>query len=315
MVADYDGDKKADPAVYDAANHRVRALIAGAEITLATIPSNASVVPAFPYALRANYHRLYFLGLCLVGRYSTSANPPIPRSQMCPPPPVAFDFDGDQTADIAWTDASGAWNRLGGTSPFFTGPQYSARAPGDYDGSGAWEPTAIDQPADTPIWITPTQSIPYALPSFTIAHYPDWYGGGSVGNPILPVPGRYDGFDHRTLPAYYVIASGKWYVEGHPTVTLGTTPAADGDLGWDVPVPGDYRGAGRDDFVVYRPTDSTFRGWLGTAIQVGQPGDRPAPRGLRRQRHGRSGHLPPVDRRVVHRRPAHPIPRSGGGPP
>ena len=61
-------------------------------------------------------------------------------------------------------------------------------------------------------------------------------------------------------------------------VTFGTTPTPDGDLGWDLPVPGDYIGRNQDGYAVYRPSDSTFRSWLtGQVIQVGQPGDRPAP--------------------------------------
>ncbi len=279
VVADYDGDGKADLVVYDQDTHLVRGVLGGVESTLATVPSTSSgTLPALPFALRVNYVRLTFYGKCLAGQYQTPLTRPVPNWQVCPPKAVRDDFDGDHEADVAWTDATGAWYRLGSPGPIFTGPTDGPPVPGDYDGNGQWEPAGIlDDGTGVPRWTTPTQSIPFTLPPFTLAHYPDWFGGGSIGSPILTVEGRYDSSSRATLPGYYVVATGQWYLQGlSQPITFGTTPTADGDLGWDIPVPGDYDGNVNDLPWVYRPSDSTFRSQA-QSIQVGQPGDRPAP--------------------------------------
>ena len=275
VVADYDADAKADPAVYDYSTRVVRGRVGGSETTLATLPSDAGAMPALPFALLVNIVRLTFYGKCLEGRTGAPSYP-IPNWQVCPPAAIPFDLDGDRKADVAWASSS-AWTRLGETTPFFTPASDGTPVPGDYDGNGTWEPASILEDTSGVSWVTPTQSIPFPLPPFTIAHFPTWYGGSSIGTPVLVVPGRYDISSHHTLAGYYVVSTGQWYLQGlAQPLTFGTTPTDDGDLAWDIPVPGDYDGRNQDWPWVYRPSDSTFRQWQGRTIQVGRPGDRPA---------------------------------------
>ncbi len=280
IVGDYDGDKKADLALYDMANHLVRARVGGVESTIATLPSNTAGLPDFPNAELVNYVRLTFYGKCLATTSPTNQNPPVANWQVCPPRPTAFDLDADRKADLAWTSTDGTWHRLGTATPIFTGGADDLIAPGDYDLLAAWEPATVSPSAGGPVWRTPTLTLPYAFPPSATATYPTW--APFSGPQLLAVPSDYDG-DHKTDPTYYVVATGQWWIRGYATpATLGTAPSATGGLDWDVPVPGDYVGRGGwATPAVYRPSDSTFRvarsATETTTIAIGRPGDFPVP--------------------------------------
>ncbi len=288
VVADYDGDGKADPANYAYMSTRaVRARLGGVDTTLTTLPSNAGAMPALPYAELVNVVRLTVYGRCLAGAdgdwYTGPSQPPTMSVwEICPPRPTAYDFDGDRKADVAWVTDTGSWTRLGASTPFATTDPTSFQVSGALDDVHHWVPAgAASQPGGS--WTTPTRSIPYAPPVWTTPDYPSWIATG--GPKLATVTGDYLGdltgnlaLDHLAEPAYYVEATGQWFVMGPPARTWGIPPSASGGLDWDMPAPGSYvTGGGKSGIAVYRPSDSTFRSYAdASVIAVGRPGDLPA---------------------------------------
>ena len=91
VVADYDGDGLADAAVYDwGPMHKVWARLGGIETTLATLPTTAGDMPAFPFAELDNFARLTVYDRCLDGQSSNPiGNPSTPPPwTVCPPAPL-----------------------------------------------------------------------------------------------------------------------------------------------------------------------------------------------------------------------------------
>ena len=160
--------------------------------------------------------------------------------------PVPGDYDGDGRTDIAtyWylDEMNSGWHILESS----TGRESSVSAvgdrvrpvPGDYDGDGKADP-ALYEPATAQwrVWWST---------------HPGWreYQWGSTGD--IPVPADYDG-DAKQDIAIYRPSSGMWYVLQSSTGFTGGAGYAWG-ASEDVPVPADYDGDRTADLAVYRPS-------------------------------------------------------------
>ena len=182
--------------------------------------------------------------------------------------PTPEDFDGDGRADISlFRPSTGIWYRLNSSNGSFVAVQYglSGDKPlaGDYDGDGRAD-LAVYRPADS-VW--------YRFLSIDNSYKSD-YLGYFEGN--LGAPADYDG-DSRLDMAYYQDFTGFWY---------GLKSASNSGifLQWgasgDIPVPADYDGDGRADFAVWRPSTGVW--WIisssngsFSSYQFGTSGDIP----------------------------------------
>ncbi len=163
--------------------------------------------------------------------------------------PVPADYDGDGRADLAvWRAAtgdlfaqgdSGTWFVIGSADGTTRSVQLGALGdvpvPADYDGDGradlaVWRPTTGE-------WLI-SGSRTGVLTSV---------GFGAPGD--VPVPRDYDG-DGRADLAVWRPHTGGWFIQSSRSgLILGQGWGASGDL----PVPDDYDGDGRADLTVYRP--------------------------------------------------------------
>jgi uncharacterized delta-60 repeat protein len=182
--------------------------------------------------------------------------------------PAPEDFDGDGRADISlFRPSSGVWYRLNSAGGSFSAFQYglSGDKPlaGDYDGDGRAD-LAVYRPSDG-VWYR-YLSIDNSYKSEYLGYY-----DGDIG-----APADFDR-DGRLDLVYYKGFTGAWY--GLKSATGSGIYLQWGATG-DVPVPADYDGDGRADFAVWRPstgvwwivksTDGSF-----SSIQFGLPGDIP----------------------------------------
>jgi len=152
--------------------------------------------------------------------------------------PVPADYDGDRRADIAvWRD--GTWyivsSRDGSVRTEVFGEPTDVPVPGDHDGDGRAD-LAVWRPATGEWWILGSRD------GAVTRH--QWGAPGDV-----PVPADYDG-DGRTDLAVWRPGTGEWWI-------LGSRDRAVTRHQWgapgDVPVPADYDGDGLPDLTVYRP--------------------------------------------------------------
>jgi hypothetical protein len=187
---------------------------------------------------------------------------------------VPGDYDGDGASDAAVCRTStGEWfvRPSSGASPWsvvFGGQMGDVPVPGDYDGDGTSD-LAIYRPA-TGTWFILTSSS-----GFTAWTY---WGWGVPAEGDVPAPGDYDG-DGQSDLCVFRPGSGTWFIlESHAAHTTWTW------VGWGVasgtPVPADYDGDGRTDPAVYRPTTGEWfvkpsSGATPWGVVFGQAGDAP----------------------------------------
>jgi hypothetical protein len=207
----------------------------------------------------------------LVREYS---GPPDPIA-----PPVAGDIDADGMADAGFVTDDGFWNVW--TSQAFEGWYRNGlfcqwglpgdiRVPGDYDGTGFTD-VAVYRPS-TGVW---------HILHVTGYGWPGVHTGGTTVvewgiATDIPVPADYDG-DGKTDIAVFRPSNGVWYIlqssqnNAQIQIQFG--------LPGDIPIPGDYLGNGRAQVAVYRPSVGywyTFPDRV-RPTQWGMPGDIPVP--------------------------------------
>ena len=261
VVADYDGDGKADPAVYGAAG----AIWSVAKSSSGYTPSGSFIVGSPAGTTAAEDYdgdgkmdpAVYdpstgILTVRLSGSsYAATLLTMSPQSSTFDLQPVSKDYDGDGKADPAvYRVSDGTWYCLlsaGGYSPAlvngFGGPDWTP-VPADYDGDGKTDP-AVYRATDGN-WTVSLSGSGYASVSLT----------GFGAQNITPVPADYDG-DGKTDLAVYRAADGVWAcmlsAGNYATVLVNGF----GGVDW-TPVPADYDGDGKADPTCYRRADGLW---------------------------------------------------------
>jgi uncharacterized repeat protein (TIGR01451 family) len=240
-LADFDGDRQTDLAVFQTASGLwyIRQSSTGSTTSLGYGGSAYVPVPA-DYdgdgkADIAVYHPptgLWFIRSSSTGTDSSMGFGGTGYA------PVRGDFDGDGKADLAvFHDASGLWfikySSTGAVVTVGYGGSGYIPVPGDYDGDGKTDIAVYHPP--TGLWFIRNSS---TLATTTV-------GFGGTG--YTPVRGDFDG-DGKTDIAVYHSASGLWFIRN--SSTLATTTIGFGGTGY-TPVPADYDADGQTDIAVY----------------------------------------------------------------
>ena len=189
--------------------------------------------------------------------------------------PVSGDWDGDGIGDLAvYRDGS----QTGGQSYFYYRPSsqptinyqtlplgVTGDKPlrGDFDGDGRLD-AAVFRPSTSTWYILRTSINQVTQTTF-----------GTAGD--IPVPADYDG-DGLTNIAVFRPSTGYWYTSTNPAINYGAILFG---VNGDLPVPADYDGDGKADVAIFRPSNGAWyeqrstQGFAG--VTFGASGDKPIP--------------------------------------
>lgn len=279
---DFDGDHKADIAVYrDGATLGAPSwwyVLRSSNNTFQAEQFGASGDKPMPVDFNGDGKADFAVWRPTNGTWYTSLDPAINygafRWGQNGDVPMPGDFDGDSKADyVVYRPSNSTWYVLRSSDFGFQEQEFGTGTAkpvlGDFDGDGKndfafYLPGATEQ----------TDSFWNVIRSSTGGIWGTNFGHGDD----RPVPGDYDG-DGKTNFAVFRTSVSTWYTNLNPANNYG---GAKWGTNGDVPVPADYDGDGLTDIAVFRPSNSTWyilRSTTGTPLgqQWGVSSDRPVP--------------------------------------
>lgn len=274
--ADFDGDGKADPAVFRSTDGGWGLLLSGsshARLTVAGLGAGFRSVAADYDGDGKNDPAVYLNGTWMIWFSGSSyAMGMLPGFGGSGQTPIVADYDGDGRADLAvYIPQTGTWKILFSGSGYAMGEisgiggTGQAAIPADFDGDGRADLATFTPQTGT--WMILFSGSGYAMGQVS--------GFGGPG--YTAVPADYDG-DGKVDPAVY--QNGIW-TQWLSSESYAQTVRFAGDA-TSTPVPADYDGDGKADPAVYQQASGIWTilysgsGYAAVSFNLGGPGYVPA---------------------------------------